>query len=76
MSTEDLLMNTDNTSLDEIIKKIVNLRDQKNNMLVEKYNIKWLISEFEGEKINFLEKKFNEFGNQGLDIIDFCTAFL
>jgi len=32
-------------------------------MIVEKYDIKWLISEFEGEKINYLEKKFNEFGS-------------
>jgi len=43
---------------------------------MKKYNVKWLIQEFEGEKIDFLERKFLSFGALGVDIIDFCTIFL
>jgi len=62
--------------LHEIINKVVNLRLDTGQLLMKKYDIQWLIQEFEGEKIDFLEKKFYPFSQQGVDVIDFCTIFL
>lgn len=54
----------------------MNLRSEKGKLLVHKYGIKWLINQFEGDKINYLEKRFKKFGSFGVDIVDFCAAML
>ena len=69
-------MDASDKELNKIIEKIVNLRDDGGTLMIEKYDIKWLISEFEGDKINFIEKRFKKYGKTGLDIVDFCTAML
>ncbi len=76
MEDNELFKDIDSKGLDKIVQKIVNLRSEKGKLLIDKYDVKWLISEFEGEKITYIEKRFNRFNSQGLDIIDFCTAFL
>ena len=71
-----LFIDANDKELNKIIEKIVNLRGEGGKLLIEKYDIKWLISEFEGDKINFIETRFKKYGKQGLDIVDFCTAML
>ena len=62
--------------LEGIVQKIIALRDDEKRLLIDKYSTEWLLSEFEGDKLLLLEKKFKEFGKKGVDIVNFVTLFL
>jgi hypothetical protein len=54
-----------NVNIEEIIEKIIDYRDDKNTHFLSKFNIKYLISVIEKDKIFLLEKKFSDYDKKG-----------
>ena len=62
--------------IEKLIGKITNFKDEKNQNLLAKFSVKYLISIIEKDKITDLEKRFLEYDKNGVDVIDFVRIFL
>lgn len=74
--TEDIFFKGSSLNSEQMIEKIINYRDDHNNCLLSKFNISYLVSAIEKDKISLIEKSFKEFDKKGVDIIDFVRVFL
>lgn len=73
---EDIFFKGAALNSEQMIEKIINYRDENNNCLLSKFNINYLVSAIEKDKISLIEKNFKDFDKKGVDIIDFVRVFL
>lgn len=62
--------------IEEIVNKIIQYRDENNTHYLTKFNVNFLISIIEKDKISQMERSFKEYDKKGVDIIDFVKIFL
>ena len=62
--------------LETIVRKIITLHSIKKELLIEKFNIEWLIHELTPDILQLIELKFIEYGSKGVDIVNFVMIFL
>jgi hypothetical protein len=73
---EDILFKGTTLNSELMIDKIITYRDENNICLLMKFNLNYLVSAIEKDKISLIEKSFKEFDKKGVDIIDFVRVFL
>lgn len=59
-----------------ILDQVITYKNGKNQILLQKFNVEYVVSLIERDKISQMEKMFQGYSKKGVDIIDFVRIFL
>jgi len=63
--------------LESLVKQVIEYKGPLKRPYIERYNKHWLINNIEEtDQIQKMEQIFRQYDSKGIDLIDFCRAFL